>query len=922
MPQRSISRKAVANGATPVDAHNVKIGVRLGLVAGLAACVGGFAASQYNRRALSIKVEHGTKQIAQDIEQKAQGTARLTLHLGGFVRALEPDANKRQKLRGYGDLHATAQNDPWLEAVGYSICPLAAGAGKDAARDTPRHSNSSCSSDFFERSGDATSARNVEIISKETDELAVGRGVSTGASILTRRTSLGRNDAGPTLLVVSPVYDTVAGLSSEDDRKTHFKGFAFSALSIAELVRSAAETRRADLELALYDRAQDAALPVYQTAAWNVLPDVDQSAISFQMLDKEWTLVAKPTADLREKESVLFPLAVAAASFLLTLGVGRILGIAREDRRRAKAYATAQRRLAAIVEGARDAILSIDAEGRIITWNESALHLLEGWQGGPDAELFYDLFTSAERANLVIRCARAFQGEESPPFMAEREVNGLPVCLWASLSPIPDEDGTIACLAIILRDVTAERMAEVEISRLNKRLAKQVEERTQQRDEAVRLRHEVEHAAHYDPLTDLPNRLLFRHTLEKEVAESRLSPRRALAIFMCDVDQFQSVNDTYGHQVGDFVLQMVGQRMTEVIAGRGMVARLGGDEYAVHLVGYEDRAEVQAIAESLIAAIQKPVLKDGLQLRVGLSIGIASEHLTKDLVPAEAIQRADVALYKAKEAGRNTVRFFDVAYAQEVAARSHLAADLHVAVSSDAFHLVYQPIVDAQTLQPLGFEALIRWMHPSGGEISPATFIPVAEDYGLIGRIGQWALAEACATAAAWPDAIRVAVNVSPLQLQQGGLEDAVVGALARSGLDPRRLEIEITESVLMDERDDVLGILHRLKGLGVAISLDDFGTGYSSLSYLRRFPFDKIKIDRSFIRDVTHPDAAAIVKAIVALGSHLKMEITAEGVEGMEQLQAVRAERCTQVQGYFVSKPLAASEVLPFIQRPRANAA
>ncbi|RZL25706.1 MAG: bifunctional diguanylate cyclase/phosphodiesterase, partial [Sphingomonas sp.] len=386
----------------------------------------------------------------------------------------------------------------------------------------------------------------------------------------------------------------------------------------------------------------------------------------------------------------------------------------------------------------------------------------------------------------------------------------------------------------------------------------------------------------------------------------------------CDLDRFKAINDSLGHPAGDALLRVVAERMQAVVRSYDTVARLGGDEFAIVLPHLAEPCSANAIANRLIAAVSEPIDLDGHKVEIGVSIGF-TVCTGGDVGADELFKRADIALYEAKAAGRSTSREFCAEAGARIATHGQLGLDMKEAIRRGEFRLMYQPVVVAETGAVVAFEALMRWRHPVRGEISPAVFIPVAEETGLIVPLGVWALQEACREAMHWPAHVRVAVNVSAVQLRREGLETAVLAALAASGLSPNRLKLEVTESVLMQDADAALACLHRLRGLGVLIALDDFGTGYSSLSYLRRFPFDRLKIDRAFIRDIADPDAAAIVRAVVSLGERLGMGIVAEGVETAEQLDLVRQEGCHEVQGFLFSRPLPADEALAYLQLPRA---
>ncbi|KQP47098.1 hypothetical protein ASF34_05640 [Methylobacterium sp. Leaf106] len=429
----------------------------------------------------------------------------------------------------------------------------------------------------------------------------------------------------------------------------------------------------------------------------------------------------------------------------------------------------------------------------------------------------------------------------------------------------------------------------------------------------------VEYLALHDDLTGLPNRRLLRQRLDRAVMRAR-DGRFTAAVLACDLDGFKAVNDTLGHSAGDRLLRIVAGRLLDAVDAGDTVARLGGDEFALVLEGLEGPHQADAVAKLVIAVLGAPIEIDGMVVEIGVGIGavmVPNEGITAD----DLLRRADIALYEAKTTGRDTYRRFEPALAARHSARHLLAFDMKDAIRRGDFYLVYQPVIDLAAETVTSFEALMRWHHPERGLISPMEFIPVAEETGLIVALGAWALAEACREAMAWPGEIRVAVNVSTLQFQHD-LERSVSSALDGAGLSADRLKLEVTESALMRDPEGVVATLHRLRALGVKIALDDFGTGYSSLSYLRRFPFDKIKIDRAFIKDIAEPDAAAIVRAVVGLGERLGMGIVAEGVETAEQLDLVRSEGCDEVQGFLFSRPLPAHEVQAFLRSRRASAA
>jgi diguanylate cyclase (GGDEF)-like protein len=445
------------------------------------------------------------------------------------------------------------------------------------------------------------------------------------------------------------------------------------------------------------------------------------------------------------------------------------------------------------------------------------------------------------------------------------------------------------------------------------------EDITEQRQQEERIRH----LARHDALTQLPNRVQFL----EEMAESEPGLERGehLAVLCIDLDHFKAVNDTLGHSLGDKLLQQVSARLWGATRENDLLARLGGDEFALLLRDVDSPAEAAQIADRIVKALSNPFTIDGHQLVIGTSVGIAMAP--QDGATSETLMKnADLALYKAKNEGRSTFHFFESGMDAAIQKRRTIEAGLRLALARGEFRLVFQPLVGLKENRITCLEALLRWDSAERGVISPAEFIPVAEETGLIVQIGDWVLREACRTAATWPAGVRVAVNLSAVQFKNKRLFETVEAALRETGLSPTRLELEITESLLLSDNEPTLKTLHRLRALGVRISMDDFGTGYSSLSYLRSFPFDKIKIDRSFMRDLkSKGDSLAIIKAVIGLGQSLGMSTTAEGIETEEQLDAVRAQGCNEVQGFLFSPPVSAAKVTEMLaeqDRPRLKRA
>ena len=422
------------------------------------------------------------------------------------------------------------------------------------------------------------------------------------------------------------------------------------------------------------------------------------------------------------------------------------------------------------------------------------------------------------------------------------------------------------------------------------------------------------HMARHDALTGLPNRVLLREKMEE--ALSRVVRGEHIAVHCLDLDHFKDINDTLGHSIGDALLRAVTERLLGAVREHDTISRLGGDEFAIIQI-IDSAEEATGLARRIIDAVGEPFELDTHQVVIGTSIGIAIAP-EDGREPDELLKNADLALYRAKADGRHTYRFFEAEMDARMQARRRLELDLRKALVAGEFELFYQPLVHLASNRITGVEALLRWRHPERGLVSPADFIPVLEEIALIASVGEWILRQACRQAASWPGDIKVAVNLSPLQFKSPNLVTAVRTALTEAGLAPGRLELEITETVLLEESKATLETLHELKELGVTIAMDDFGTGYSSLSYLRSFPFDRIKIDRTFVRDIAdRDDAVAIVRAVTTLSDSLGISTTAEGVETRAQLDKLRAEGCTDVQGYLFSPPKPASEIAALLERP-----
>ncbi len=431
---------------------------------------------------------------------------------------------------------------------------------------------------------------------------------------------------------------------------------------------------------------------------------------------------------------------------------------------------------------------------------------------------------------------------------------------------------------------------------------------------------QIAHMARHDGLTDLPNRALLRERLEQEL--KRVKRGESLAVLCLDLDHFKSINDTLGHPIGDELLKLVADRLRSCTREPDTIARLGGDEFAIIMTQMHQPEDAAILARRIRESIIKPYQVDGHQIVTDISIGISMAPID-GAEPDHLLKNADMALYGAKDDGRGIYRFFEAEMDKRMKERRDLEMDLRQALNNQEFALHYQPLVNLQTHEITAFEALLRWNHPTRGLISPVDFIPIAEETGLIVPIGEWVLRTACKETANWPEHIKVAVNLSPAQLKSKNLLPMIVSALADCSIQPNRLQLEITETMLMQNTFATLNTLHQLRKLGVQIAMDDFGTGYSSLSYLRSFPFDKIKIDRSFIQDLSNgAEPRAIVHAVTGLAKCLNMISTAEGVETQQQLDTLEAVGCTEMQGYLFSRARPADKVRELFELPAAKAA
>jgi diguanylate cyclase (GGDEF)-like protein/PAS domain S-box-containing protein len=515
-----------------------------------------------------------------------------------------------------------------------------------------------------------------------------------------------------------------------------------------------------------------------------------------------------------------------------------------------------------------------------------------------DAAVAHYGYSRGDFEKLRISDIQAF--EQLPPWRGDHSADEHAARTWKHVRA----DGSLIDVAIYARLLTFDDRAAVLLGLMDITERKRAEAR-------------LAFLAQHDALTGLPNRLLLHQRLDGLLAQTRRSGEK-VAVLLLDLDNFKAINDTLGHAVGDKLLKGVTRRLRSSLREEDAVARLGSDEFAVVQAGVARPEDVSLLACRLIEILGEPYMLDGHSIISGASIGIAMAPGDGDDAE-KLLKNADMALSRAKSEAPGTFSFFEAEMDAQAQARRRIEADLRAAIEHDVLQPYYQPLVDLRSGRITGFETLVRWPDPARGMIPPGEFIPVAEETGLIHAIGSMILRRACMDAAQWPDGVRVAVNLSPLQFRIGNLLAVVMDALKTSGLPPKRLELEITETLLLDRSDHVLATLHALRALGVRISMDDFGTGYSSLSYLRSFPFDKIKIDQSFVRDLgSNHDAQAIVRSIISLGIGLGITITAEGVETEAELNCLRIEGCHEGQGYLFSRARPQAEIMKLLQAQR----
>ncbi|MDQ3483394.1 MAG: EAL domain-containing protein [Pseudomonadota bacterium] len=600
--------------------------------------------------------------------------------------------------------------------------------------------------------------------------------------------------------------------------------------------------------------------------------------------------------------STLIPLGVAALSFILVAySVAAARTVIATGRRRLNLDAEARKALTFVDEfenSGRGWFWETNAEG---TLSYVSQQLADDFRCGP-SELLGRQFTGLlsvdnhvdgveeERKTLGFHLSARFPFSD----VVVRAASDQDVHWSLSGNPVFDERGRFLGFRGIGTDLTEQRRTEQEISRLAK----------------------------FDSLTGLPNRAMMRQTLE-EALRNAAHRQKGCSLFLIDLDRFKNVNDTLGHPVGDALLRQVAQRLKSVMGDHGQVGRLGGDEFKAVLPGTVDIGLLEPLARTLIEQVSRPYSIEGHRILIGASVGIAIGDPGRACADS-MIRNSDLALYAAKGAGRGQHCFFEASMHSEAADRQVLENDLRRAIERGELQVMYQPIVRAATEEISGFESLVRWTHPVRGAISPDKFIPLAEECGMIGKIGSWVLETALTEAVNWPDHVRIAINLSPIQFNDPGIVDTVAKLIDRSGIKPGQVELEITEGVFLADGDTTDDTFARLKKVGVRLALDDFGTGYSSLGYLKKAPFDKIKIDQSFVRGAASPTSrnSAIIRAIVSLADSLEMESCAEGVETHDDLALIRELGCSHIQGYIFGRPAAAEQARELANRERVEAA
>jgi len=545
-----------------------------------------------------------------------------------------------------------------------------------------------------------------------------------------------------------------------------------------------------------------------------------------------------------------------------------------------------------------DAVMSCDVSARVTYLNKVA-ERLTGWTGdkaaGRPIEDVFHIIDATTRATIANPMALAIR-EDKTVLLAPNTIlsrpDGVEAAIEDSAAPIHDRRGRVTGAVMVFHDVSTTRALSLNLA----------------------------HQAQHDSLTDLPNRVLLDDRLTNAIGLRRRHGLK-LGVLYLDLDRFKNINDSLGHEVGDRLLKEVARRLLACVRGSDTVSRQGGDEFVILLSELAAGQDAAISADKVLQALGTPLLIDGHNLHISASIGIAIFPEDGE-DPESLLKHADFAMYHAKDRGRNNYQFFRQDMNVRALERQSIEDGLRLALERHELALYYQPIVDLWSGAPTGVEALVRWRHPHRGLLLPAQFVPIAEECGLILQIGRWVLREACRQNRAWQDAglpqVRIAVNVSAAELRHKDFVEGVRNCLTESGLAPQHLELELTETFLMQDSSSTARVLHSLKKLGVQIALDDFGTGYSSLSHLKGFPIDTLKIDQAFVSDLdTNPNDASIVRAVIGLGRSLNIRVVAEGVETAAHLAQLQEQQCPEGQGYIFSRPVIAEELPPLLRNP-----
>ena len=743
---------------------------------------------------------------------------------------------------------------------------------------------------------------NSEKMRKETIERARDTAQPATSAIFMMHGGVGDRHG---FFVLLPVYKPGQPYTSIAERRQNLIGFILGTFQVSTVMETilALSTTPAGLDLYLFsaDASRDAS-PVFFHASRRRTEPIEGKQLGALLAgphwsgelaagDARWTLLAAPIPGGPGTSRHYAAWVTLLVGLCLTAIISAYIKTsarrsAEAHRRASQALATQNVHFDTALDNMRQGLVMFDADECIVACNDRYLRMyaLSHEVVKPGCTLRQLLRHRAERGNLEkgvedyrTDLLRALAHGSPAPFSVET-ADGQEISV--TVKRIVGA-GWIA----IHDDITERRQTEARIS----------------------------HMALHDALTDLPNRSFFSEHVASRL--SRLVHDQRFAVICVGIDNFKAVNDTLGHRGGDELLCQLGGRLRSCLSEGDTLARLGGDEFAILLNSVSSPTDVQTAVSKLSGTVVTPFDLTGTQINCSISVGIAVAP-TDATDADQLLKNADMALHRAKADGGGACRFFEAEMDARMQARHALEFDLRRALGRSEFELYYQPIVNLAAGTTTAFEALIRWNHPQRGQVSPAEFIPIAEETGLIAPIGEWVLGQACSDAASWPRSVSVAVNLSPVQLKTTRLVATVLDVLARSGLAPERLQLEITEAVLLSNSDATRAALHQLRASGVRICMDDFGTGYSSLSYLRSFPFDKIKIDRSFVHDLRNTDSAAIIRAIISLGKSLGMSTTAEGIETVDQLEHLSGEGCTEGQGYLFSKPHPAREVQAFLSR------